>query len=406
MSDEGLIEVLRVTEAAVRAAQARQLAAIAEVRARAGGWILAGGDRFVGTVEVAAAEIGPVLRLSRHAAAERVALADTLVSRLPRTLAALHRGELDLTRTRVIVAATDVLSADTAAVVEARVLPRAGAQTAPALRESCARAVIAADPAAAQRRHEQAVTDRAARLYPAEDGMATLWARMAAADAIRAFDALRRAADNASTPGDTRSAEARRVDTLQDLLLAADPDPADPAEPATSAGPPRRTRPGRPTPAAVHVTAAWTTLAGLDDEPCQLRGHLPITAQAARLIAGDAIWRRILTDPASGTVLDVGRTTYTPPAALAEHVRTRDRHCRFPGCRQPAGLDLDHTVEYPRGPTADHNLNAICRGHHLIKTHTRWRVRQRRDATLLWTSPAGQQHPTAPEPADHNPPDV
>ena len=154
----------------------------------------------------------------------------------------------------------------------------------------------------------------------------------------------------------------------------------------------------------MHVTVAWTTLAGLDDNPAHLRGHGPITAPAARLIAGDATWRRILTDPHSGTVLDVGRTTYTPPAALAEHVRTRDRHCRFPGCRQPAGLDLDHTEPYPSGPTADCNLAALCRGHHLIKTHTDWQVQQRWEGTLLWTSPTRQRHPTEPQPADQHPP--
>ena len=86
----------------------------------------------------------------------------------------------------------------------------------------------------------------------------------------------------------------------------------------------------------VHVTAPWTTLAGLDDHPAHLTGYGPITAEQARELAADATWRRILTDPASGTVRDVGRATYTPPAALAEFVRVRDGHCRFPGCRHPA----------------------------------------------------------------------
>ncbi|MGI8530197.1 MAG: DUF222 domain-containing protein [Geodermatophilaceae bacterium] len=394
-----------------------------------------------------------MLSLSRHAATDRVALAEALTSRLPGTLAALGAAELDLTRARVIVAATDVLPAEQAAAVEARVLPRAGCQTAPALRESCARAVIAADPDAAHRRHEQAVTDRAARLYPAEDGMATLWARLAAADALAAFESLRRAADAAKTPDDDRTAEARRADTLLDLLLAADPDAdhspagtepevtqpevtqpehdlvntrADTAAPGSSgaqddhpagapdAEPTRRAAPAwarRPTHtgAAVHVTAPWTTLAGLDDQPCELRGYGPITAQLARIIAADATWRRILTDPASGTVRDVGRATYPPPAALAEFVRVRDGHCRFPGCRHPAvtragRLDLDHTEPFPRGPTAEYNLDTLCRHHHLIKTHTHWKVRQRWEGSLLWTSPTGQRHPTEPRPADHHPP--
>ena len=66
-------------------------------------------------------------------------------------------------------------------------------------------------------------------------------------------------------------------------------------------------------------------------------------------IAADATWQRLLTDPATGALLDVGRTRYTPPAALAEFGITRDRACRFPGCRQPR-TDLDHTIAYPPGP--------------------------------------------------------
>ncbi len=436
VSDDGLIDVLVETEDTVRAAQARQLAVIAEIRSRAGAWIRAGGERYLTAADLAAAEIGPVLRLSRHTAVDRVELADTLTRRLPNTLAALAGGEIDLTRVRVIAAATDPLTAADAAAVQTRVLPRAGEQTPPALRAACARAVMAADPSAAHRRHQQAVAERAVRLYPAEDGMATLWARLAAAEALTGYEALRRAAENARTPDDVRSADNRRADTLLDLLTAAHPDNAGNAgsrdcdphltggdkpdahlagiskpDPHPAGRCDRAAHPAWPGQAAVHVTAAWTTLAGLDQQPAQLRGYGPITAHAARLIAADAVWRRILTDPHSGTVLDVGHTTYTPPAALAEHIRSRDGHCRFPGCRHPATtrrdstrLDLDHTDPYPHGPTAEHNLAALCRHHHLVKTHTRWKVVQRWEGGLRWTSPTGQHHPTQPQPADHHPP--
>ncbi len=85
VSDDGLVDALRDAEGTVRAAQARQFAIIAEVRARAGSWIVAGGERFVSAVDVAAAEIGPVLSLSRHAATDRVTLAEALTGRLPGT---------------------------------------------------------------------------------------------------------------------------------------------------------------------------------------------------------------------------------------------------------------------------------------------------------------------------------
>jgi len=43
-------------------------------------------------------------------------------------------------------------------------------------------------------------------------------------------------------------------------------------------------------------------------------------ADVARELATDATWRRLLHDPTSGELLDVGRTTYRPPAALAEFI--------------------------------------------------------------------------------------
>jgi len=79
-----------------------------------------------------------------------------------------------------------------------------------------------------------------------------------------------------------------------------------------------------------------TMLMGLDEQAGVLAGYGPIPAQAARELAGDATWRRLLTDPLSGQLLDLGRTTYRPSAALAEFVRARDHRCLFPGVRHEA----------------------------------------------------------------------
>jgi hypothetical protein len=59
---------------------------------------------------------------------------------------------------------------------------------------------------------------------------------------------------------------------------------------------------------------AHSTLLGVDDQPAELVGHGPIPACLAREAAADAVWRRLVTDPLSGTVLGYGRTTYHPPA--------------------------------------------------------------------------------------------
>lgn len=90
------------------------------------------------------------------------------------------------------------------------------------------------------------------------------------------------------------------------------------------------TRHGRK--ATVNVTVSFTTLLGIDDEPGVLHGYGLIHPAVARRIAGEATWRRVLTDPTAGAVLDYGTTRYALPRHLAEHVIMRDVTCRFPTC--------------------------------------------------------------------------
>ena len=152
--------------------------------------------------------------------------------------------------------------------------------------------------------------------------------------------------------------------------------------------------------ARVHVTVPAATALGLADEPAHLAGHGPVPASMGRRLAHHGTWRRVLTDPATGAVTDVGRTRYTPSAALADLVRTRDVTCRFPGCRQPAHrCDLDHLIPWPAGPTTAANLATLCRHHHRLKHQTSWRVHADDPATLTWTSPTGHRYTTsAPDP--------
>lgn len=89
---------------------------------------------------------------------------------------------------------------------------------------------------------------------------------------------------------------------------------------------------------------------------------------------------------------------YGPSAALERFVRCRNLTCRFPNCDRPAEFcDIDHTIPYPIGPTHASNLKCLCRKHHLLKTFwTTWRDEQRRDGTIIWTSPSGHTYTTRP----------
>jgi len=125
----------------------------------------------------------------------------------------------------------------------------------------------------------------------------------------------------------------------------------------------------------------------------------PVTADMAREIAATAVWRRLLFDPVSGALLDHGRTTYTPPVALADHVKARDVYCRFPGCgRKAVNGELDHLLAYADGGhTSDINLAGLCvRHHHLKHAGGGWQVRALPDGGLEWITPTGHTHVTRP----------
>jgi hypothetical protein len=163
---------------------------------------------------------------------------------------------------------------------------------------------------------------------------------------------------------------------------------------------------GRPG-AEVRITVAASTLIGLDDQPAHLDGHGPIDAVRARALAVGGVWRRLVTDPVTHRLLDVGRERYRPPAALDEFVRTRDGTCVAPGCMRPArGCDLDHTDEFhaqpgaepgaPLGRTDADNLGPVCRRHHRLKTDGGFRLRQIAPGLFEWITPTGHRYLTRP----------
>lgn len=150
---------------------------------------------------------------------------------------------------------------------------------------------------------------------------------------------------------------------------------------------------------------AYTTLTGADDQPCELVGYGAIPADLAREIAADAVWKRLVTDPLSGALLDHGRSTYRPPAALSEFVRARDVYCRFPPCRCRAiDTELDHTIAFGTagGDTAETNLYGGCGLHHHLKHDAAgWTVTQEPNGRITWTTPTGHRYSS--DPYDYRP---
>ncbi len=111
-----------------------------------------------------------------------------------------------------------------------------------------------------------------------------------------------------------------------------------------------------------------------------------------------ATWHRLLTDPVSGRLLDYGRTTYRPPAALADYVRARDRTCRFPGCtRRARSCEIDHLLAWEDGgPTSRDNCECLCPRHHHLKHEAGWQVLGEPEDELTWITPTGHAYRAPP----------
>jgi hypothetical protein len=346
-------------------------------------------------IRLAGMEVAARLCLAPSTGEHRVTAARTLVDQLPDTLGALRCGDIDYRRAAVLAEAVPGLTQEQTADVEARVLPKAGSRSLGQHRAAVERAVLEIDPHGVEERYEIAVAQRRIDFYPQPDGMGSAQTYLPS-DGMASLRAALDAAASAirsDHPGDGRTMDQLRVDALvqmaQDSLrtgrLGGD---GTGQRLATAHG-------QRP---LIQVTVPFSTLLGLDDQPGELAGYGPIPASVTRRIAADGTWRRLLTDPATGALLDYGKTRYQPPPDLIDHVIARDRRCRFPGCGQPAyRCQIDHTVPSPDGPTADTNLGPLCLPHHVAKTHAGWRLLQARPGQFVWISPVGQVYRVEPE---------
>ena len=146
-------------------------------------------------------------------------------------------------------------------------------------------------------------------------------------------------------------------------------------------------------PVSVSLTIDLPTLLGLANNPGELQGYGAIPASVARTLAADGRWRRFITDPTTGNLLDCGRETYIPSQQLVDFLMARDRTCRFPGCAQPGHrTDIDHAIPWEEGGrTSPENLGLLCRRHHQMKTHGGWRVESFKDGSCEWLSPRGKK---------------
>ena len=304
----------------------------------------------------------------------------------PSVMAAWRAGRIDGRKAASIAHTYAVCGEDAPADVMDSVIDAAveyaQTHTPPEVRQWLRRRELSLNPAAAERRRQEALAERRVAVIQGDDGMSDLRATMTSVDARRIHDVLSHMAQSLGSK-DPRSMDQRRLDCLTDLLL------------------------GRTQPPSVdlHVVVSSDTLAGSSDAPGWIPGLGPITAIEARALANTASttsqarFKRLVVAPISGTLTDLSETGYRPSKNLNRAVRMRDVTCRFPGCRKSAlnaGTDLDHATPWPTGPTAATNLAVLCRRHHRLKHTPGWNVELDADGTMRWTTPGGQHYTTTP----------
>lgn len=341
----------------------------------------------VAYLEFLSVEVGLALRLSSGQGSRLVEDSWELAEHLPATWKALSEGRIDLTTARAIIGGTALLSPEARAEVEEACLDKAKTPngTAAAIRHFARRQALKADPEAAAKRAEAAARDiGVSKAGEVVDGVGDLTVTLSARDRAAVWTALN---DHARAlkelPGETRSLHALRGAVLVDLLTR--PWALD-RENQTVTSPRWK----------VDVVVNLTTLLGLDEDPAVLVGHGPVSAEVARELAADGVWRRLLTDPAGG-VVERSTRRYRPTTALADHVEARDQHCQTPGCRRPAAdCEKDHRVPYEAGgSTCACNLWLLCKHHHRCKHSPGWTFRREPDGTVQVTTPTGHTY-TAP----------
>ena len=362
-------------------------------------------------------DVAAALRLSGNTAQMRIDVARTLVNHLPNTCSALAMGEISSAHATVIAKETaaairDGISEFAIYQIEEKALAHAEFHTPGQVANKVRTTIAQLAPAEFEEVVDRARETRRVSCYNEADGMATVVAILPAQDAqtvmksIEAYILMMNSRDEADRADSrcwtsaTNASAAHSSDTGSATstwsLLTADNKRADALTAILSGALAQNVDDVRPhrRPVTVNVTIDLPTLLGLAENPGQLSGYGAIPASVARELASDATWKRFITDPQTGNLLDYGRGKYEPPQALVDFLLARDRTCRFPGCRQSASrADIDHAQSWEiGGETTPENLGLLCRRHHRLKTHGKWSLVSNADGSCNWTSPVGKNY--------------
>lgn len=263
------------------------------------------------------------------------------------------------------------------------------------------------DPVPAAVRHARGMADRRVVVEDADDGMSWLMALIPTVQAVAIRRRLTSAAKHAQK--DRREGRTRdqvRADLCSDWLRGVGTDKA--VKTTVVVTVPVGLLTGTDTGSTGTGTgsagsAAVGPVAGnpvADAIVPQLVGHGPIDPVTARQAFLDApAFRRVITDPVHGVVLEMDRRRYRPTKAQRDWLVLQHGTCARDGCdRLALDSDLDHDQPWAHGGRTDiSNLRPLCPADHTRRHRTRTIYRTRPDRTVQAITPTGH-HTTDPPP--------
>jgi HNH endonuclease len=324
--DEQLLDVLSAHVRQLAYQQAQTWAVLAEVGRRDPMANVPGAPAWTEEqiFDSAVDEVRAELLLTRRGARREMERADA-VTAAPRVFAELLAGRIDRSRALVLAEGCWDLTPEQTGVLLDELLPNAARYTATELAAKVQRIAIALDPAWAERRYRDAIRDRKVVGYLNPDGSATVSGQNLPADqaalACARVDALAHAAKRAGAVAKIDHLRSEvylglldgRLHGLTPAAITAEllrlyPKPADPADnpldqrPAASVAPRDAVEHQ-----GVQVRVGLATLLGMDEQPGEVPGWGPVTAEVARSIAGAqraGEWRFAIVDEDGLLLLD------------------------------------------------------------------------------------------------------
>jgi hypothetical protein len=410
--DSALLGLIRGWRRVASLAAAAEMAAVNEFSRRRRDQAKAEGAWDSTAIDAADAELAAALTLTTRSTQLLMDRA-AMVGELPATAVALAAGQIDWPRALVLINGLAGQDPGFVRRIEQQLIGRAPQQTTGQLRAALNRALLAADPEAAERRRQNEEQHARIERGPEPGGVTALLAGrcLPVTDTVTAWNRITALARQLRAAGADGDLDQLRVHVYLALLNgqtitardpgtawpgpADSPSPAGPSAPTSSPlGPATENEikteiePRRLT-GQINLTLPLRDLAGFGDGPGQLAGFGPITCSAARELANGALgqpgvrwcvtvtndqgqavghgcatpiqpatgaesgWRFAVTLTAlAGPVCDHTRESphYRPPPSLRHLIQIRNTCCTAPGCRMAAtACDDDHSVPFGQG---------------------------------------------------------